>query len=50
MMDFFGPGAGSFLFSFLMIGFDFVVAAGNSKALNFASNIAAAFTLSILDQ
>ncbi len=39
---FFGPGTGSFLiFAFLMIGFDFVVAAGNSKALNFASNIAA---------
>jgi uncharacterized membrane protein YfcA len=42
---FFGPGAGSFfIFSFLMIGFDFVVAAGNSKALNFASNIAAVIT------
>ncbi len=39
---FFGPGTGSFMiFSFLMIGFDFVVAAGNAKALNFASNIAA---------
>jgi len=42
---FFGPGAGSFfIFAFLMIGFDFVVAAGNSKALNFASNIAAVIT------
>jgi len=42
---FFGPGTGSFfLFSFLMIGFDFVVAAGNSKALNFASNMAAVIT------
>ncbi len=42
---FFGPGAGSFfIFSFLMIGFDFVIAAGNSKALNFASNIAASLT------
>lgn len=42
---FFGPGAGSFfIFAFLMIGFDFVVAAGNSKALNFASNIAAVLT------
>jgi len=42
---FFGPGAGSFfIFAFLMIGFDFVMAAGNSKALNFASNIAAVFT------
>lgn len=39
---FFGPGAGSFfIFCFLMVGFDFVVAAGNAKALNFASNIAA---------
>ena len=39
---FFGPGAGSFLiFVFLMLGFDFVVAAGNAKALNFASNIGA---------
>jgi len=42
---FFGPGAGSFLiFAFLMVGFDFVVAAGNSKALNFASNFAALLT------
>lgn len=42
---FFGPGAGSFfIFAFLMIGFDFVMAAGNSKALNFASNIAAVIT------
>lgn len=39
---FFGPGTGSFLiFAFLVSGFDFVVAAGNAKALNFASNIAA---------
>lgn len=38
---FFGPGTGSFLlFVFLMLGFDFVTAAGNSKVLNFASNIA----------
>ena len=38
---FFGPGAGSFfMFAFLMIGFDFVTAAGNARALNFASNIA----------
>lgn len=45
---FFGPGAGSFmLFSFLLIGFDFVVAAGNAKALNFASNIAAAVFFSL---
>ena len=47
---FFGPGAGSFfIFAFLMIGFDFVVAAGNSKALNFASNIAAVFTFIYFD-
>jgi uncharacterized membrane protein YfcA len=40
---FFGPGTGSFiLFSFIMIGFDFIFATGNAKAMNFASNIAAA--------
>lgn len=39
---FLGPGTGSFLiFAFLMIGFDFIKAAGNAKVLNFASNIAA---------
>lgn len=39
---FFGPGTGSFLiFGFLFLGFDFVTAAGNAKALNFASNIGA---------
>jgi uncharacterized membrane protein YfcA len=39
---FFGPGAGTFfLFGFLLLGFDFVVAAGNARALNFASNLAA---------
>ena len=39
---FFGPGTGSFLiFSFLFLGFDFVTAAGNAKALNFASGIGA---------
>ncbi len=38
---FFGPGTGSFLiFFFLALGFDFVMAAGNAKVLNFASNIA----------
>ncbi|MBW5445457.1 TSUP family transporter [Cohnella sp. CFH 77786] len=38
---FFGPGTGSFLiFVFLALGFDFVMAAGNAKVLNFASNIA----------
>ncbi|CQR74849.1 hypothetical protein SOV_08700 [Sporomusa ovata DSM 2662] len=42
---FFGPGAGSFLiFVFLMLGFDFVVAAGNAKALNMASNLGALVT------
>ncbi len=47
---FFGPGTGSFfIFAFLMIGFDFVMAAGNSKALNFASNIAAVITFMYFD-
>ena len=42
---FFGPGTGSFLiFVFLMLGFDFVVAAGNAKALNMASNLGALAT------
>lgn len=42
---FFGPGTGSFLiFAFLTFGFDFVVAAGNAKVLNFASNIGALLT------
>jgi uncharacterized membrane protein YfcA len=42
---FFGPGTGSFLiFAFLMLGFDFVTAAGNAKALNFGSNIASLIT------
>lgn len=46
---FFGPGTGSFLiFSFLLIGFDFVVASGNAKALNFASNIAAVLSFGYL--
>ncbi|MDF2725509.1 MAG: hypothetical protein K0Q59_5186 [Paenibacillus sp.] len=37
---FFGPGTGSFLLiAFVLLGFDFVLAAGNAKALNFASNI-----------
>ena len=37
---FFGPGTGSFLlFAFLMIGFDFLSAAANARALNLASNI-----------
>jgi hypothetical protein len=40
---FFGPGTGSF-FVFMMVllfGYDFVVAAGNGRILNLASNIAA---------
>lgn len=38
---FFGPGTGSFLlFAFLLLGFDFLGAAANARALNFASNIA----------
>lgn len=42
---FFGPGTGSFLiFIFLLIGFDFVTAAGNAKVLNFGSNIASLVT------
>lgn len=42
---FFGPGTGSFLlFAFLMLGFDFVRAAGNAKILNLASNIASLLT------
>ncbi len=38
---FFGPGTGSFLiFLFIKIyGFDFTIAAGNSKVLNFVSNV-----------
>jgi uncharacterized membrane protein YfcA len=38
---FFGPGTGSFLiFLFIKVyGFDFTIAAGNSKVLNFVSNI-----------
>ncbi|EET84498.1 transporter [Clostridium carboxidivorans P7] len=42
MMDFFGPGTGSFLI-FGLIGiyqFDFVRSAGNGKVMNFGSNIA----------
>jgi len=47
---FFGPGTGSFLlFAFLLIGFDFVMAAGNARALNFGSNIAAVVAFGLLD-
>ncbi|PTJ71940.1 hypothetical protein BUZ56_01470 [Staphylococcus hyicus] len=39
---FLGGGTGSFLmFALLIIGFDFLSAAGNAKVLNFASNIGA---------
>lgn len=42
---FFGPGTGSFLiFVFLMMGFEFVTAAGNAKMLNFASNVSSLLT------
>ena len=47
---FFGPGTGSFLiFTFLMIGFDFIVAAGNAKMMNLASNFGAVLTFIYLD-
>ncbi len=37
---FFGPGTGTFLiFGFLYFGYNFITAAGNTKALNLASNI-----------
>ena len=39
---FIGPGTGTFLIiAFAMLGFDFVVAAGNAKVLNFVSNLTA---------
>lgn len=39
---FLGPGTGSFLmFAFLIVGYDFLKAAGNAKLLNFGSNIGA---------
>lgn len=45
---FFGPGTGSFLiFGFLYLGYDFVTAAGNAKALNFASNVGALVSFAI---
>ncbi|MBU8918664.1 TSUP family transporter [Neobacillus sp. 114] len=48
---FLGPGTGSFLiFSFLLVGFDFLKAAGNAKFLNFGSNIAALFMFMFLGQ
>ncbi|CAM3688326.1 TSUP family transporter [Marinicrinis lubricantis] len=46
---FFGPGTGSFLiFAFLFLGYDFVTAAGNAKALNFTSNVASLMTFIVL--
>jgi uncharacterized membrane protein YfcA len=48
---FIGPGTGSFLiFAFLMIGFDFLKAAGNAKFLNFGSNISALLMFMYLGQ
>ncbi|MGE7093181.1 TSUP family transporter [Lysinibacillus sp. NPDC048646] len=48
---FLGPGTGSFfIFAFLMIGTDFLKAAGNAKFLNFGSNIAALLMFMYLDQ
>ena len=39
---FIGPGTGTFLIvAFAMIGFDFIIAAGNAKILNLVSNITA---------
>ncbi|MCL6547796.1 MAG: TSUP family transporter [Alicyclobacillus sp.] len=47
---FFGPGTGSFLIlAFLLLGFDFVQASGNAKALNLASNVGALLTFVSLD-
>ncbi len=48
---FLGPGTGSFLiFSFLLIGFDFLKAAGNAKFLNLASNVAGVCMFAYLGQ
>ncbi|WP_251551115.1 TSUP family transporter [Neobacillus muris] len=48
---FIGPGTGSFLiFAYLMMGFDFLKAAGNAKFLNFGSNIAALIMFMVLGQ
>ena len=45
---FFGPGTGSFLiFGFLFLGYDFVTAAGNAKALNFASGLGAILSFAV---
>ena len=48
---FLGAGTGSFmLFVFLMLGFDFLSAAGNAKVLNFASNLGALVVFMYLGQ
>ncbi|WP_042357690.1 TSUP family transporter [Bacillus rubiinfantis] len=48
---FLGPGTGSFLlFAYLMLGFDFVKAAGNAKFINFTSGIAALIMFICLGQ
>lgn len=48
---FLGPGTGSFLiFAFLIVGYDFLKAAGNAKLLNFGSNIGALFMFMYLGQ
>ncbi|RUS47312.1 TSUP family transporter [Cohnella sp. AR92] len=48
---FFGPGTGSFLiFAFLLMGLDFVQAAGNAKLLNFTSNLASLAVFLLLGQ
>ena len=46
---FFGPGTGSFmLFLYLIMGYDFLGAAANARAANFASNLAAVIIFSAL--
>ncbi|MEK4231039.1 TSUP family transporter [Solibacillus sp. FSL H8-0538] len=48
---FLGPGTGSFLiFAFLIVGYDFLKAAGNAKFLNFGSNIGALLMFMCLGQ
>lgn len=48
---FLGPGTGSFfIFTFLMLGFDFLKAAGNAKFLNLGSNLAALLMFVYLDE
>jgi len=48
---FLGPGTGSFfIFTFLMLGYDFLKAAGNAKFLNLGSNFAALLMFVYLDE